>query len=101
MPQRPRLVASEAVPFGSVVQIVRDLLEPGTARSKLGVVELYKAYAATCAETGKRPIAPAEFPAALAPICEACGITIRDDGAAGIFLLRVRLKQIAKAAAAE
>ncbi len=99
--QRPRLVASEAVPFGSVVQIVRDLLEPGTARSKLGVVELYKAYAATCAETGKRPIAPAEFPADIAKICEKCGITIRDDGAAGIFLLRVRLSQTAKAAAAD
>ena len=40
---------------------------------------------------GIRPISPAEFPAALAPICEACGIAIRDDGAAGIFLLKVKL----------
>ncbi|MGA7325296.1 MAG: hypothetical protein WBX25_12605 [Rhodomicrobium sp.] len=99
-PAKPRLVASEAVPAGSVVQIVRDLIEPGAAHAKLGIVDLYKAYAATCAKTGKRPIAPAEFPAALAPICEACGITIRDDGATGIFLLKVRLKQIGKAAAA-
>ena len=98
---KPRLVASEAVPVGSVVQIVRDLIDPGAARAKLGVVELYKAYAATCAESGKRPIAPAEFPAALAPICEACGITIRDDGAPGIFLLKVKLKQPVKQAAAD
>jgi hypothetical protein len=83
------------------VQIVSGLLEPGTARSKLGVVELYKAYASTCATVGKRPIAPAEFPAALAPICEACSITIRDDGAAGIFLLKVRIKQPDKQAAAD
>ena len=79
----------------------RDLIEPGAARDKLGAIELYKAYATICAETGKRPIAPSEFLAALARICEACGITIRDDGAAGIFFLKVRLKQIGKAAAAD
>ena len=92
-PAKPRLVASEAVPFGSVVQIVRDLLEPGTARSKVGVVDLYKTYAATCTAAGKRAIAPAEFPAALAPICKACDIAVRDDGDAGIFLLKVKLKE--------
>jgi len=42
---------------------------------------------------------PAVFPIALAPICEAFRITIRDDGAAGIFLRKVRLKQAAKEAA--
>jgi hypothetical protein len=98
-PAKPRLVATEAIPAGSVVQFVRDLIEPGAARAKLGVIELYKAYARACAMAGKRPIAPAEFPAALAPICKACGITIRDDGAPGIFLLKVRLKQPAKMAA--
>jgi hypothetical protein len=30
---------------------------------------------------GKRPIAPAEFPAAIASICERAAIAIRDDGA--------------------
>jgi hypothetical protein len=93
-------VASEAVPAGSVVQIVRGLIKPGAVQAKLGVIELYKAYAAACAETGKRPVAPVEFPAALVPICEACGITIRDDGAAGVFLLKVRLSQTTKAVVA-
>jgi hypothetical protein len=98
-PAKPRLVASEAAPVGSVVQFVRELLEPGTARNKVNVTELYKAYAVACTAAGKRPISPAEFPAALAPICEACGIAIRDDGAAGIFLLKVKLGRPVKEAA--
>ncbi len=98
-PAKPRLVASEAVPAGSVVQFVREVLEPGTARSKVSVIELYKAYAAACTASGRRAIGPAEFPAALAPICEACGIAIRDDGAAGIFLLKVKLGRPVKEAA--
>lgn len=95
-PAKPRLVASEAVPVGSVAQIVSSLLEPGTARSKLGVVDLYKSYVAACTAAGKRPIAPAEFPAAIASICEACNIGIRDDGAAGIFLMKVQIRETAK-----
>jgi hypothetical protein len=100
-PAKPRLVATEAVPAGSVVRFVRELLEPGTARNKVSVIELYKAYAAACAAAGKRPINPAEFPAALAPICKACGIAIRDDGAAGIFLLKAKLTRPVKEAVAD
>jgi hypothetical protein len=90
---KPHLVASEDLPFGNVVQIVSGLLEPGSARSKVNVVVLYKAYAAACSAAGKRPIAPAGFPEALAPICTACGTTLRDGGAAGLFLPKAKLRQ--------
>jgi hypothetical protein len=101
VPAKPRLVSSETGPAGSVVQFVREVLEPGTARNKVSVIELYKAYAADCVAAGKRPINPAEFPVALAPICEACGIAIRDDGAAGIFLLKTKLNRRVKEAMAD
>ena len=53
-PAKPRLIASEAVPVGNVVEIMAALMEPG--RGKVELLDVYAAYSEVCKASGKRPV---------------------------------------------
>jgi hypothetical protein len=86
---RPRLVASQPAPIGSVDEIMADLLETG--RGKIEFAEAYAAYASACEGGGKRPVPANEFAGALAELCKDVGIAIEDAGES-LYLLKVRIK---------
>ena len=88
-PQRPRLIASQAKPVGSVPVILADILEPG--RGKVEIANLFAAYSDACEAQGKRPIPANEFPAELAALCEQIGVKI-EGGNDGVFLLKVKIR---------
>lgn len=88
-PARPRLIASN--PIGNVAQVMADILEPG--RGKIEIAALFTAYAEACEASVKKPIRANEFPAAIAALCEKLGIRI-EDSEKGVFLMRVRLKNV-------
>ena len=87
-PARPRLIASQRDPLGSVAVIMADILEPG--RGKVEIADVFAVYAEACEASGKRPIPANEFPAAIAELCQRLGIEI-EDNEKGVFLLRVQL----------
>jgi hypothetical protein len=87
---RPRLIASQSDPVGSVAVIMAEIMEPG--RGKVEIAEVFAAYAEACEAAGKRPVPAHEFPAAIAELCERLGVEIEGDGK-GVFLLKVRLKR--------
>jgi hypothetical protein len=93
---KPRLIASRPDPFGSVMTIMADLLEPG--RGKVEFVDAYKAYARVCHQQGRRPVSPEEFGTALKRLCEGLDINVKTEGDL-LYLLKVRLKSVSKAAA--
>jgi hypothetical protein len=88
VPARPRLIASQSDPVGSVAVIMADILEPG--RGKVEIADVFAAYAEACDASGKRPLPAHEFPAAIAELCKRLGIEIEDNDK-GVFLLNVRV----------
>ena len=87
-PPRPRLISSQASPVGSVPVILAEIMEPG--RGKIGLLELFSAYADACRGKGKEPVSASEFSHTVAALCERLGIQIEDDDD-GVFLMRVKL----------
>jgi hypothetical protein len=88
-PPRPRLISSQASPVGSVPVILAEIMEPG--RGKVGLLELFSAYADTCREKGNEPVSASEFSHTVGALCERLGIQIEDDDD-GVFLMGVKLK---------
>ncbi len=85
---KPRLIASQPNPAGSVAQVMADILGPG--RGRVEIAALYAAYSKACAANGKRPVAAGEFPAALAALCNKLNIKIEATDT-GVYLLKVKL----------
>src|SRR5208337_2167059 len=94
---KPRLIASQPNPTGSVAQVMADILAPG--RGRVEIAALYAAYSKACAANGKRPVAAGEFPAALAALCNALNIKIEVTDT-GVYLLKVKLLAAAASARA-
>ncbi len=94
---KPRLIASQPNPAGSVAQVMADILAPG--RGRVEIVALYAAYSKACAANGKRPVAAGEFPAALAALCNKLNIKIEATDT-GVYLLKVKLLTVAASARA-
>ena len=94
-PAKPRLIASQPKPIGSVVTIMAEIMEPG--RSKVEFAEAYAAYAEACEASGKRPVAAAEFASALSELCDEYGIAIQDTGN-GLYLLKTKIRRAKEAA---
>jgi hypothetical protein len=88
-PPRPRLISSQASPVGSVPVILAEIMEPG--RGKIGLLELFSAYAEACRGKGNEPVSASEFSHTVAALCERLGIQIEDDDD-GVFLMGVKLK---------
>jgi hypothetical protein len=87
---RPRLIASQPDPVGSVPEILAEVMEKG-GRGKLEIREIFKACSEACRAHGKRFVSEAEFPALLVACCKAADIEVEiSDGRA--YLLNVRLK---------
>jgi hypothetical protein len=64
-------------------------MEPG--RGKIGLLELFSAYAEACRGKGNEPVSASEFSHTVAALCERLGIQIEDDDD-GVFLMGVKLK---------
>ncbi len=94
---KPRLIASQPNPTGSVAQVMADILVPG--RGRVEIAALYAAYSKACTAGGKRPVAAGEFPAALAALCNTLNIKVEATDA-GVYLLKVRLLAAAASARA-
>ena len=92
-PPKPRLVASEEMPIGSVVGIMVSLIEPGSGRTE--IADAYSAYQAACAVVGKRPIGPDAFADPIAKMCKGAGIKIEVDGD-DVYLVGVKIKQTSR-----
>jgi hypothetical protein len=84
--KRPRLVTSDV---GSVPAIMADLMEP-TEGQRVEIEDSYRAYAAECRATGKRPVQPVEFIEPMETFCRECGIETATRGRK-IYLLNVQL----------
>jgi hypothetical protein len=95
-PRRPRLIASEAAPFGSVAEILGEALETA-ARGKLELAPVFRAYSDACRAQGKRPVSQDRFVDDLTAFCRDAGIAMTGDDA-GIYLRKVRLKKSGKSA---
>jgi hypothetical protein len=80
-----------------VTTIVAEIIELGTAREKIEIADLFKAYAQVCRQQGKRPLPPEEFSGALQTICGETGIKVSHKGD-HVYLTKVRLKEIAASA---
>ena len=94
---KPRLIASQPNPTGSVAQVMADILAPG--RGRVEIAALYAAYSKACAASGNWPVAAGEFPAALAALCNTLNIKIEATDT-GVYLLKVKLLAAAASARA-
>jgi hypothetical protein len=92
-PQKPHLIASRSDPAGNVATIMASVLEPGKARDKAELADIFKAYALKCRQQGKRPVPPEEFSGALQRLCKELGIKVSHKGE-HVYLVKVRLKEI-------
>jgi hypothetical protein len=95
-PRRPRLIASEAAPFGNVAEILGEALET-SARGKLELAPVFRAYSDACRTQGKRSVSQDRFVDDLTAFCRDNGIAMTGDDT-GIYLRKVRLKASAKEA---
>ena len=95
-PRRPRLIASEAAPFGNVAEILDAALENAT-RGKLELAPVFQAYLDACRAQGKRPVSQDRFVDDLTAFCRDSGIAMTGDDT-GIYLRKVRLKKSGKSA---
>jgi hypothetical protein len=96
-PPKPKLIASSAEPYGSVPAIMAGVMEPGNARDKAELADLYKAYSQVCRLQGKRPLPPQEFSDALQRLCTELGIRVSHKGE-HVYLMKVRLKNVVASA---
>jgi hypothetical protein len=85
-------VASSPEPIGNIAAIISEIMEPGTARQKVEIADLFKAYATTCRKLGKRPVSPGEFSSALQRLCDEIGIKVAHKGE-HVYLMKVRLRE--------
>ena len=92
--QKPRLVTSSAQPTGNVPAILAEVMEPGTAKDRIEIADIFMAYATKCRDQGKRPVSPEEFSGQLMRLCNTIGIETASKGE-NDYLLRVRLKAAA------
>lgn len=76
-PPRPRLVASEKVPFGNVASIMSSIMRPG--EGKVELAEAYAAYAAACQTRRRRPVSVPQFAQAMQTWCRKTRIAIEAD----------------------
>jgi hypothetical protein len=90
---KPRLVTSRSDPAGNVAAIMAEVMEPGKARDKTEIADLFKAYAQACREQGKRPVPPEDFSGAVQRLCGELGIKVTHRGE-HVYLTKVRLKEI-------
>jgi len=90
-PRRPRLIASEAAPFGNVAEILGEALET-SVRGKLELAPVFRAYSDACRTQGKRPVSQDRFVDDLTAFCRDTGIVMTGDET-GIYLRKVRLKK--------
>ena len=93
---KPRLIASQPQPIGSVVTIMAEIMEPG--RGKVEFAEAYAAYAEACEASGKRPVTAAGFASDLSELCDEYGIAIQDTGK-GLYLMKTKIRRAKEAAA--
>lgn len=90
-PRRPRLIASEVAPFGNVAEILGEALET-SARGKLELAPVFRAYSDACRTQGKRSVSQDRFVDDLTAFCRDTGIAMTGDDT-GIYLRKVRLKR--------
>jgi len=90
---KPRLIASQASPVGSVPTVLAEIMEPGKGR--VGLMELFSAYKEACLTKGKEPVPAAEFSRTVVALCERLDIQVKDNED-GVFLLKVRIKKAGK-----
>ena len=91
IPGPPRLVSSQSQPFGSVVVILSELMEPDAGRVEFA--EIYGAYVETCQTQGKKPVVPEEFSRQLKRICREMKIDLQREGN-HVYLVGVRIRKI-------
>ena len=85
---KPRLIASNAEPVGSVAAIMAEIMEPG--RGKVEFADAYKAYVSVCRQRRKKPASPEAYGSALRLLCESSEIELMSSGE-HVYLLRVRI----------
>ena len=90
IPKAPRLVSSQSQPFGSVVAILADLMEPDCGRVEFA--EAYGAYDLACKIQGRKPVDPEEFSKQLKRICREMRIDLQREGS-HVYLVGVRIKK--------
>jgi hypothetical protein len=90
---KPRLIASQPVPLGNVVEIMADIMAPG--RGKVELADVFAAFAAACEQNGKRPVPASDFPEALFALCAQLNIQIEATDK-GVFLLKIKIRKIGK-----
>ena len=88
--QHPRLISSQAEPYGNVFDFVADATERGSGRLELN--ELGRAYTRACKEQGKKAVTPERFAEDIKSLCRASGIRIQNNGE-NVYLSSVRFKQ--------
>jgi hypothetical protein len=95
-PQKPRLIASSKTPYGNVLLVMTEIMEPG--RGKIELAEAFEAYSQACIEAKKTPVSVGAFSDDLRAMCEEFGIEVKATKD-GVFLMKVRLKNKQKALA--
>jgi hypothetical protein len=70
---KPRLVASDPAPVGSVPDIMADALEPADGL-RVEIEDAYRAYTVKCKAIGKRPVTPEHFIEAMEVFCRECRV---------------------------
>jgi hypothetical protein len=76
---KPRLVASDPAPVGSVPEIMADVLEPAEGL-RIEIEDAFRAYTAKCHAIGKRPVTPEHFIAAMEAFCRECRVETATRG---------------------
>lgn len=85
----PRAVTAPAAPFGSVPEIMPEVLAPATGM-KTEIRRAYEAYAAACNRAGARAVPPVEFVPLMQTLCELLEIKTRRRGEY-VYLLDVKV----------
>lgn len=85
----PNAVAVSATPFGSVPEIMPEVLAPARGM-KTEIRRAYEAYAAACRQAGARAVPPVEFVPLMQTLCELLEIETRRRGEY-VYLLDVKV----------
>jgi hypothetical protein len=70
-----------------------EIIEPGAARDRVEIADLYKAYAQTCRLEEKRAVSAEEFSRAVQRLCEELDIKVTRKGE-HVCLMKVRLREM-------